>query len=161
MTPTGHGDDEDHHRHDQRQPVGVGDAGEEVAADGIGAEQVLPAGRRRHGGEIADRADVVGIGRDEIGEDGDEDDRRDDDEPDHGERVGAEDVPGPAAPRPRRLCGCGVGDAHARLSAKRMRGLMNETRRSTMMFTIRNAAAMISTVPTIASRSFRMITSTP
>ena len=81
-------DAEHHHAQDQRDPVGVDDAAEEIAPDQIGPHQVRPARRLIEVGEVDHRAAMLGERRDEVREDGADQDDADQDQPEQRERVG-------------------------------------------------------------------------
>ncbi len=149
--------DHQHRRaENQRQPVGEQDAAEQVAPDQVRSEQVGRLRRLVGVDEIDHRPGVLRKRRHDIGAGGGQRDQQHQPQPDHRRRPAIErgpDPPGLSARR-RRV-------AHDRRSASRIRGLIRPVSKSTRIFTIRNAEAMISTVPTIAFRSLRRITCTP
>jgi hypothetical protein len=61
-------DREDDDRHFKRQTIGVDDAGEEIATDRVGSQEILAAWLRAHRGKIAHGSSVARIGGDQIGE---------------------------------------------------------------------------------------------
>ena len=88
----GRGDDGHQHDHVERQPRAVDHARQDIAAKIVGAEPVL--GARRQQPRAAQVADHRRIGRQHVGEGGDEQQRDDDRQAEHGQPVGGKAPPG-------------------------------------------------------------------